>query len=53
MEKVKEAKRKCREKLQLKCKRCYGLKCAEAERNCKGFLDKAKKWIGGAINSAG
>ena len=53
IEKVKGAKRKCKETLQLKCKNCYSLKCKEAEENCKGFLDKAGKWIGGVINAAG
>ncbi len=53
IEDVKRAKNKCKEKLQLKCKNCYSLKCAQAEKNCKGFLNDAKKWIGGAINAAG
>lgn len=50
---VKRAKQRCKEVMQLKCKNCYALKCKEAEQNCKGFLDKAGKWIGGAINTAG
>ena len=50
---VKRAKADCIEKLKLKCSNCYALKCKEAENNCKGFLDKAGKWIGGAINAAG
>lgn len=53
VEDVKRAKRRCKEVMQLKCKNCYALKCKEAEQNCKGFLDKAGKWIGGVINSAG
>eukprot|EP00795_Rhopilema_esculentum_P012584 gene12584-3284_t len=41
------------EVMQLKCQNCYSLKCKQAEDNCKGFLDKAGKWIGGVINAAG
>ena len=37
----------------LKCDNCKKLKCAQAERNCKGFLDAAGKWIGGVVNAAG
>ena len=37
----------------LKCDNCKKLKCAQAERNCKGFLDAAGKWIGGIVNAAG
>ena len=53
VEDVKAAKRRCKEKMQLKCSNCYSLKCKQAEQNCKGFLDKAGKWIGGVINAAG
>ena len=53
VEDVKAAKRRCKEIMQLKCSNCYSLKCKEAENNCKGFLDKAGKWIGGVINAAG
>lgn len=50
---VKEAKQRCKEKLRIKCSNCYNLKCKQATDNCKGFLDKAGKWIGGVINKAG
>lgn len=50
---VKAAKRRCKEKMQLKCSNCYSLKCKQAEDNCKGFLDKAGKWIGGVVNAVG
>ena len=53
IDKVKDAKRKCKEKLKLKCSNCYALKCKQATENCKGFLNKAGKWIGGVINKAG
>ena len=53
IEDVKRAKRRCKEIMQLKCSKCYGLKCKQAEDNCKGLLDKAGKWIGGVINSVG
>ena len=53
VEEVKAAKRRCKEVMQLKCSNCYSLKCKQAEKNCKGFLDKAGKWIGGVINAAG
>eukprot|EP00794_Sanderia_malayensis_P009954 gene9954-10974_t len=53
IEDVKRAKRKCKEKLQLKCKNCHTLKCKQAKDNCKGYINIAKKWIGGAINTAG
>ena len=39
--------------MSLKCDRCKDLKCKQAERNCKGFLDKVGKWIGGVVNAAG
>lgn len=39
--------------MSLKCDRCKDLKCRQAERNCKGFLDAAGKWIGGVVNAAG
>ena len=50
---VKAAKQKCKEQLKIKCSNCYSLKCKQATEDCKGFMNKAKKWIGGAINSAG
>ncbi|XP_066934153.1 uncharacterized protein [Clytia hemisphaerica] len=50
---VQQKKRECKEKLKIKCSNCYKLKCKQAEQNCKGFLDKAGKWIGGVINAAG
>ena len=53
VEDVKAAKRRCKEKMQLKCSNCYSLKCKQAEENCKGFLDKAGKWIGGVVNAVG
>lgn len=37
----------------LKCDNCRKLKCAQAVVNCKGFLDKAGKWIGGVVDMAG
>ena len=46
-------KEKCKRDLQLKCDNCKKLKCREAENNCKGFLDKAGKWIGGVVDKAG
>ena len=46
-------KENCKRKMALKCDNCKKLKCAQAERNCKGFLDKAGKWIGGVVNSVG
>ena len=46
-------KENCKRKMALKCDNCKKLKCAQAERDCKGFLDSAGKWIGGAVNSAG
>ena len=39
--------------MSLKCDKCRDLKCKQAERNCKGFLDAAGKWIGGVVNAAG
>ena len=39
------AKEDCKRKMSLKCDNCKNLKCKEAERNCKGFLDAAGKWI--------
>ncbi|XP_065060118.1 uncharacterized protein LOC135687479 [Rhopilema esculentum] len=50
---VKRAKQRCKETLKLRCNNCMALKCKEAEENCKGFFDSAKKWIGGAIDSVG
>ena len=46
-------KENCKRKMTLKCDNCKKLKCAQAERNCKGFLDAAGKWIGGVVNAAG
>ena len=43
----------CGRKMQLKCDNCRTLKCKEAESGCKGFLDKAGKWIGDKINDVG
>ena len=40
-----EKKEECKRKMSLKCDNCKNLKCKEAERNCKGFLDAAGKWI--------
>ena len=48
-----EKREECKRKMQLKCDNCKKLKCAQAERNCKGFLDKAGKWIGGVVNAVG
>jgi len=48
-----EKKAECKRKMSLKCDRCKNLKCKQAERNCKGFLDAAGKWIGGVVNAAG
>lgn len=39
------AKEDCKRKMSLKCDNCKNLKCKEAEKNCKGFLDAAGKWI--------
>jgi len=50
--KVKKAKADCKEKLKLKCSNCYSLKCKQAEKNCKGFLDAAGKWIAGAVKKS-
>lgn len=50
---VKRKKEDCKRKMSLKCDRCRDLKCKKAENDCKGFLDKAGKWIGGAINAVG
>ena len=50
---VVEKKAECKRKMSLKCDRCKDLKCRQAERNCKGFLDAAGKWIGGVVNAAG
>jgi hypothetical protein len=50
---VKRKKEECKRKMSLKCDRCRDLKCKKAENDCKGFLDKAGKWIGGAINTVG
>ncbi|CAB3978528.1 sushi, von Willebrand factor type A, EGF and pentraxin domain-containing 1-like [Paramuricea clavata] len=50
---VKRKKEECKRKMSLKCDRCRDLKCKKAENDCKGFLDKAGKWIGGAINAVG
>ena len=40
-----EKKEECKRKMSLKCDKCKDLKCKEAQRNCKGFLDDAGKWI--------
>ena len=48
-----EKKAECKRKMSLKCDKCKNLKCKQAERNCKGFLDAAGKWIGGVVNAAG
>ena len=42
---VVEEKEECKRKMSLKCDNCKDLKCKEAEKNCKGFLDAAGKWI--------
>ncbi|XP_068704515.1 uncharacterized protein [Montipora foliosa] len=39
------AKEDCKRKMSLKCDNCRTLKCMEAERDCKGKLDAAGKWI--------
>ena len=39
------AKEDCKRKMSLKCDNCKSLKCMEAERDCKGKLDAAGKWI--------
>lgn len=39
--------------MSLKCDNCKSLKCKQAEKNCKGFLDDAGKWIGGVVDAAG
>lgn len=52
-EDVKRKKEECKRKMSLKCDRCRSLKCKKAQNDCKGFLDKAGKWIGGAINAVG
>ena len=46
-------KAQCKRELQLKCDKCKELKCKQAEKDCKGFLDKAGKWIGGAVDDTG
>ena len=46
-------KEECKRKMSLKCDRCRDLKCKKAKDDCNGFLDKAGKWIGGAINTVG
>ena len=51
--KVIQEKENCKRKMALKCDNCKKLKCAQAERNCKGWLDAAGKWIGGVVNAAG
>ncbi|XP_048580608.1 uncharacterized protein LOC5507741 isoform X2 [Nematostella vectensis] len=48
-----EKKAECKRKMSLKCDNCKRMQCARAERNCKGALDAAGKWIGGVINAAG
>lgn len=48
-----KAKEDCKRKMVLKCDNCRKLKCAQAVVNCKGFLDKAGKWIGGVVDMAG
>ena len=50
---VRRKKEDCKRKMSLKCDKCRSLKCKKAENDCKGFLDKAGKWIGGAINAVG
>lgn len=50
---VRRKKEECKRKMSLKCDRCRDLKCKKAQNDCKGFLDKAGKWIGGAINAVG
>ena len=52
-DKVIGAKEDCKRKMSLKCDNCKNLKCAQAEKNCKGFLDAAGKWIGGVVNKVG
>ena len=44
-----EKKEECKRKLQLKCDNCKSLKCKQAVDDCKGFMDKAGKWIGKAL----
>ncbi|XP_058970157.2 uncharacterized protein [Pocillopora verrucosa] len=46
-------KEECKRKMSLKCDNCKSLKCKQAEKNCKGFLDDAGKWIGGVVDAAG
>ena len=50
---VVEKKEECKRKMSLKCDNCKSLKCKQAEKNCKGFLDEAGKWIGGVVDAAG
>ena len=52
-DKVIKAKEDCKRKMSLKCENCRNLKCRQAEKNCKGFLDAAGKWIGGVVNKVG
>ena len=44
-ESVVKAKEDCKRKMSLKCDNCKSLKCKQAEKDCKGFLDAAGKWI--------
>lgn len=46
-------KEECKRRMSLKCDKCKQLKCRQAERDCKGFLDAAGKWIGGVVDAAG
>nr|XP_058970077.1 uncharacterized protein LOC131796502 [Pocillopora verrucosa] len=51
--KVVREKENCRRKLTLECDNCKRLKCAKAQKDCKGFLNAAGKWIGGVVDKAG
>lgn len=51
--KVVREKENCRRKLTLECDNCKRLKCGKAQKDCKGFLNAAGKWIGGVVDKAG
>ena len=48
-----DKREECKRKMQLKCDDCMDLKCKEAERGCKGFLNDAAEWIGGRVDDVG
>ena len=45
IDEVKAAKRKCKEKLKLKCSKCKSLKCQQAANDCLEWMDDAGKWM--------